>query len=177
MVVLLFIRRLNQRLQPLLDQCDRLAETDAQRLKRLGLENEAIGFEQMEIQNADELEIVTKSFQQVTTRLDDSFKALEETNKELEQRVEERTLELKQAQAATEKDKQTLQRRALELLREVDPISKGDLTIRAKVTPDEIGTLADSYNATVASLRKIVTQVQDAAAQVTETTTGSAAFV
>lgn len=176
-VVLLFIRRLNQRLQPLLDQCDRLAETDSQRLKRLGLENEAIGFEQMEIQNADELEIVTKSFQQVTTRLDDSFKALEETNKELEQRVEERTLELKQAQAATEKDKQTLQRRALELLREVDPISKGDLTIRAKVTPDEIGTLADSYNATVASLRKIVTQVQDAAAQVTETTTGSAAYI
>lgn len=66
-----------------------------------------------------------------------------------------------------------LQRRALELLMEVDPISKGDLTIRASVTEDEIGTIADSYNATINSLRKIVTQVQSAAGQVALTTTSS----
>jgi methyl-accepting chemotaxis protein len=69
--------------------------------------------------------------------------------------------------------KEQLQRRALELLQEVDPISKGDLTIRARVTADEIGTLADSYNAIVSSLRKIVLQVQGAANQVIETTTTS----
>lgn len=66
--------------------------------------------------------------------------------------------------------KEDLQRRALELLLEVDPISRGDLTIRAKVTVDEIGTIADSYNATVNSLRKIVLQVKEAANQVTTTT-------
>ena len=66
--------------------------------------------------------------------------------------------------------KEGLQKRALELLKEVDPISKGDLTIRAKVTADEIGTIADSYNATVDSLRKIVLQVQEAANQVVATT-------
>jgi len=66
--------------------------------------------------------------------------------------------------------KEGLQQRALELLKEVDPISKGDLTIRARVTADEIGTVADSYNATVANLRKIVEQVQDAATQVATTT-------
>ncbi len=66
--------------------------------------------------------------------------------------------------------KEDLQQQALELLKEVDPISKGDLTIRAKVTSDEIGTIADSYNATVANLRKIVIQVQQAASQVAETT-------
>ncbi|HEY9619291.1 MAG TPA: methyl-accepting chemotaxis protein [Crinalium sp.] len=66
--------------------------------------------------------------------------------------------------------KEALQRRALELLQEVDPISRGDLTTRAKVTADEIGTIADSYNATVASLRKIVQQVQNAVNQVVETT-------
>jgi methyl-accepting chemotaxis protein PixJ len=65
--------------------------------------------------------------------------------------------------------KEGLQRRALELLMEVDPISRGDLTVRAKVTVDEIGTIADSYNATVANLRKIVLQVQEAALQVTTT--------
>jgi methyl-accepting chemotaxis protein PixJ len=69
--------------------------------------------------------------------------------------------------------KELLQRRALELLIEVDPISKGDLTIRANVTEDEIGTIADSYNATINSLRKIVTQVQTAAKQVTATTSSS----
>lgn len=67
--------------------------------------------------------------------------------------------------------KEFLQKRALELLIEVDPLSRGDLTIRANVTEDEIGTVADSYNSTISSLRKIVTQVQQAAIQVAATTT------
>ncbi|GBF81976.1 methyl-accepting chemotaxis protein [Aphanothece sacrum] len=66
--------------------------------------------------------------------------------------------------------KEQLQKRALELLIEVDPVSRGDLTIRAKVTEDEIGTIADSYNATIENLRKIVTQVQGVAGQLTVTT-------
>lgn len=65
--------------------------------------------------------------------------------------------------------KEGLQKRALTLLMEVDPVSRGDLTIRAKVTEDEIGTVADSYNATIESLRKIVSQVQAAARQVADT--------
>ncbi len=69
--------------------------------------------------------------------------------------------------------KEFLQKRALELLIEVDPVSKGDLTIRANVTEDEIGTVADSYNSTISSLRKIVTQVQQAAIQVAATTTNN----
>ncbi len=69
--------------------------------------------------------------------------------------------------------KEFLQRRALELLIEVDPLSRGDLTIRANVTEDEIGTVADSYNSTISSLRKIVTQVQQAAIQVAATTTNN----
>ena len=73
--------------------------------------------------------------------------------------------------------KENLQKRALELLMEVDPVSRGDLTIRANVTEDEIGTVADSYNATIGSLRKIVSQVQTAAEQVAATTTSSEASV
>lgn len=69
--------------------------------------------------------------------------------------------------------KEELQTRALQLLQEVDPISRGDLTIRAKVTADEIGTIADSYNATVDSLRQIVLQVQAAANEVTISTSKS----
>ncbi|NET54475.1 MAG: chemotaxis protein, partial [Merismopedia sp. SIO2A8] len=68
--------------------------------------------------------------------------------------------------------KETLQQRALDLMIQVDPVSQGDLTVRARVTEDEIGTLADSYNATIESLQKLVKQVQFVAKQVV-TTAGS----
>ena len=73
--------------------------------------------------------------------------------------------------------KESLQRRALELLREVDPISQGNLTTRARVTEDEIGTIADSYNVTVDNLRRIVVQVQDAAGKVAQTTSQSDTYI
>jgi len=63
-----------------------------------------------------------------------------------------------------------LQERALELLREVDPLSKGDLTIRARVTEDEIGTVAYSYNATIENLQEIVERVKAASSRVAATT-------
>jgi len=95
-------------------------------------------------------------------------------------RVLERSRLLEELQASEEQqrqEKEKLQRRALELLMQVDPISKGDLTINASVTEDEIGTVADSYNSTVESLRKIVTQVKQAAQAVAETTTRNEAEV
>ncbi|NES22214.1 MAG: HAMP domain-containing protein [Symploca sp. SIO3E6] len=87
---------------------------------------------------------------------------------------QERELELSDKFAQDQRQsKEALQQRALELLMEVDPINQGDLTIRAHVTEDEIGTIADSYNATVANLRTIVTQVQNAATQVADTTSAN----
>ena len=65
--------------------------------------------------------------------------------------------------------KEFLQKRAMELLMEVDPVSQGDLTIRARVTPDEVGTIADSYNAIIESLCQIVGQVKEASMSVAST--------
>ncbi len=90
-------------------------------------------------------------------------------NKDLEAQIQSLFAQEQQAQDS----KQLLQRRVMELLIEVDPISRGDLTVRAKVTEDEIGTVADSYNSTVASLRTIVSQVQTASQQVLDTTNSS----
>jgi methyl-accepting chemotaxis protein PixJ len=87
--------------------------------------------------------------------------------------VVERIQLLEQTEALAEEQRQIkegLQSNALQLLMDVDPVSRGDLTARAKVTEDEIGTLADSYNATISSLRKIVSQVKTAAEQVASTT-------
>jgi methyl-accepting chemotaxis protein PixJ len=80
-------------------------------------------------------------------------------------------LDLLKAEEEQRQEKEKLQRRALELLMQVDPISKGDLTINASVTDDEIGTVADSYNSTVENLRKIVGQVKEAAKAMGDTTT------
>ena len=66
--------------------------------------------------------------------------------------------------------KEQMQQRALQLLMEVEPVSCGDLTIRAQVTEDEIGTIADSYNATIENLRSLVSQVQTVAQQFSNTT-------
>ncbi|PSF35314.1 chemotaxis protein [Aphanothece hegewaldii CCALA 016] len=85
----------------------------------------------------------------------------------------ERTVLLEQQRQAEVEQrlaKEQMQKRALELLMEVDPVSRGDLTIRANVTEDEIGTIADSYNATIENLRKIVSQVQTAAQELATTT-------
>ena len=71
-------------------------------------------------------------------------------------------------------EKELLQRRALELLIQVDPVSRGDLTVRADVTADEVGTIADSYNSVIRSLRSIVTQVQSAAEEVATNTQDNA---
>ena len=62
--------------------------------------------------------------------------------------------------------REALQSRALSLLQEVHSVSEGDLTIRAKVSDDEIGTIADSYNATIESLQKLLNRTKSAAAEV-----------
>ena len=65
--------------------------------------------------------------------------------------------------------KEFLQKRAMELLNEVQPVISGDLTVRVRVTSDEVGTIADSYNIIIQSLRRIVSQVQEASQSVGET--------
>jgi twitching motility protein PilJ len=62
--------------------------------------------------------------------------------------------------------RETLQQQLLILLSSVEGVSHGDLTVRAEVTSEEIGTVADFFNAIVESLREIVTNVKRSAVQV-----------
>ncbi|MBW4522692.1 MAG: HAMP domain-containing protein [Scytolyngbya sp. HA4215-MV1] len=104
---------------------------------------------------AGQIEALVEDQKAETERID---QARQEARQEADNRAEEQR-----------KQKEFLQKRALELLMEVDPVSKGDLTIRAQVTPDEVGTIADSYNAIIRSLRQIVQQVKTASTAVAET--------
>lgn len=65
--------------------------------------------------------------------------------------------------------KELLQQRAINLLMSVHPTFEGDLTVRAPITEDEVGTIADAYNNTLQSLRRLVMQVQQATTNLTET--------
>ncbi len=93
------------------------------------------------------------------------------TQAQLVRQLEAASLERSRYATSQEAARQMLQKNAWELLIQVDRISQGDLTIRAHVTEDEIGTIADSYNSTVESLRGLVRNVQNVSREVVSTTT------
>ena len=77
----------------------------------------------------------------------------------------------KQGEIREKAAKEAIQSRALDLLKEVYEVAEGNLTIRAKVTEDEIGTIADAYNATIESLHRLVNEAKSAAVEVQNNTT------
>ncbi|AFZ15460.1 methyl-accepting chemotaxis sensory transducer with GAF sensor [Crinalium epipsammum PCC 9333] len=93
------------------------------------------------------------------------------------QQLQTQSQQLAQAAEKDKAAKELLQQRALQLLKAVRPALDGDLTVRAPITEDELGTIADAYNNTLQALRKIVTQVQIAAKQVAETSSNSGSSI
>ncbi len=80
--------------------------------------------------------------------------------------------------ASREKEARELfQQRAIDLLTAVRPALDGDLTVRAPITNDALGTIADAYNNTIQSLRQIVIEVLSASVKVAETATESEAAI
>jgi twitching motility protein PilJ len=98
----------------------------------------------------DELGRLANSFNQMVAAIEANFT-------ELNQRATE------QGQA-----KEDLQRQVIRLLDDVEGAARGDLTVRAEVTADVLGAVADSFNLTIRSLRDIVSQVKRAATSVND---------
>ncbi|HEY9739394.1 MAG TPA: GAF domain-containing protein [Coleofasciculaceae cyanobacterium] len=61
---------------------------------------------------------------------------------------------------------EALRSQLISLVKDVEQVVKGDLTVRADVTEGEIGTVADFLNAVIENLRGIVTRVKLATTQV-----------
>ncbi|MEH1895142.1 MAG: GAF domain-containing protein [Nostoc sp.] len=89
------------------------------------------------------------------------------------QQVQAQSAKLSEAAAREKAAKELLQQRSIQLLTALRPALNGDLTVRAPITEDELGTIADAYNNTLQALRQIVLQVQGAAQQVAQTSTNS----
>jgi methyl-accepting chemotaxis protein PixJ len=121
---------------------------------------------------AEEIELFTQLAIQLGFALDQAS-LLEYTEKarlEARQEADAKTAEQRQ-------QKEFLQARAKELLTEVAPVVRGDLTVRPRVTPDEMGTIAESYSTVIQSLCQLVTQVQTASKSVAETTSSNESAV
>jgi len=72
--------------------------------------------------------------------------------------------------ADAETENRRNQEAILRLLNEMGDLADGDLTIKAQVTEDITGAIADSMNYTIDELRNLVTGVNNAAIQVTQKT-------
>jgi twitching motility protein PilJ len=72
--------------------------------------------------------------------------------------------------AVAESENRRNQEAILRLLNEMGDLADGDLTIRAQVTEDITGAIADSMNYTIDELRTLVAGVNNAAIQVTQKT-------
>lgn len=72
----------------------------------------------------------------------------------------------RQRAARSEMENKRNQEAILRLLNEMGDLADGDLTIRAKVTEDITGAIADSMNYTIDELRTLVTGVNNASTQV-----------
>ncbi|MDB9493312.1 methyl-accepting chemotaxis protein [Spirulina major CS-329] len=86
------------------------------------------------------------------------------------------TSEAQRRAEETEQQKEDLQRQVIRLLDDVEGAARGDLTVRAEVTADVLGAVADAFNLTIQNLREIVQQVRAAARQVNKSSSENEQF-
>ncbi|HEX5127498.1 MAG TPA: type IV pili methyl-accepting chemotaxis transducer N-terminal domain-containing protein [Rhodocyclaceae bacterium] len=75
--------------------------------------------------------------------------------------------EAERQRASAEGDRNNTQQAILRLMNEMGDLADGDLTIRATVTEDVTGAIADSVNYTIEELSVLVRRINDAASRVT----------
>ncbi|MEB3227824.1 MAG: methyl-accepting chemotaxis protein [Synechocystis sp.] len=109
-------------------------------------------------------------------RSEDELGALTQRFNYISQVILTATSEAQERAAATEKVREKLQRQVIRLLDDVEGASRGDLTVQAEVTADELGAVADAFNLTIQNLREIVLQVKNAAKQVNNNCKDSESF-
>ena len=74
--------------------------------------------------------------------------------------------ERKQSEEKQRIAKEQLQQQVISLLRDIEGVAQGDLTVRANGSEGEMGKVADFFNAIIESLRAIVTQVKGTTGEV-----------
>jgi twitching motility protein PilJ len=105
-------------------------------------------------------------------RGDLSVKAHVRTGDELGQLGEtlNRTIDRLQGLIQTESDRDKMQHQVMDLLSVVSTAAEGDLTIKAEVTADALGSVADAFNLMIGGLTTLVAQASSVASQIQRST-------
>ena len=113
---------------------------------------------------------------QATVYSKDEFGLLASSFNEMIRAISKNTSETKRKADEQEQAKEELQRQVIRLLDDVEGAARGDLTVRAEVSADVLGAVADSINLTIQNLQEIVQQVKTAARQVSKGASDSETF-
>ncbi len=81
------------------------------------------------------------------------------------------TIDRLQGLIQTESDRDKMQHQVMDLLTVVSSAAEGDLTVKAEVTADALGSVADAFNLMINGLTSLVTQAHDAAMEIQRATT------
>lgn len=84
--------------------------------------------------------------------------------------IQRRRIEAEEQMARSETDRSGTQQAILRLMNEMGDLADGDLTVRATVTEDVTGAIADSVNYTIEELAVLVRRINDAAQRVSVAT-------
>jgi methyl-accepting chemotaxis protein len=105
-------------------------------------------------------------------RGDLSKKAVVKTGDELGQLGDtmNRTIDRLQGLVQTEMDRDKMQHQVMDFLSVVSTAAEGDLTIKAEVTADALGSVADAFNLMIAGLTTLVTHASNVATQIRRST-------
>lgn len=83
-----------------------------------------------------------------------------------------RTIDRLQGLVQSESDRDKMQDQIMDLLTIVSTAAEGDLTVKAEVTADSLGSVADAFNLMIAGLMSLVTQASNVAVEIQRSTSG-----
>jgi methyl-accepting chemotaxis protein len=86
--------------------------------------------------------------------------AIAQQNRNGRDRINYLEQQLAQIEAQQQQEKERWQQQAIELLLQIEGARSGNLTANVSTVDGEIGAIADAFNATIGSLRRLVTQVK-----------------
>jgi methyl-accepting chemotaxis protein len=81
-----------------------------------------------------------------------------------------RTIDRLQGLVQTESDRDKMQHQVMDLLSVVSSAAEGDLTIKAEVTADALGSVADAFNLMITGLTTLVTHASNVATEIQRST-------
>jgi len=151
-VVLLFVQRLNRRLQPILDECHKLVQANAA--------------PEAQLQKQDEIGRLSASFFNLLAQLAANEEAIRQ---EVARSVQTET-QLQQA-AEEQRESEALQTEVNHILDIVSAVEMGDLTVQAEVSDRATGLVADTLNRLIEELARIMAAVLSTTQQVTQGST------